>query len=216
MKRKLPVYSILVDESGTLPDPNDKCIIIAGIGIKGEKDAENIITRAMKTLRRRKRRIRELKFYYAGERTRRQVLSSIVGSGFEIFVLVVDKKGRRVADTPENYSLLVAELAKEISLWKKAELRIIIDRHFHRVVDEQSFNACLEKNLGGVSYTIDHVNSKEHGVVNLADFVAGASLAKYNKNVEQFYDIFRENIIFEKIINWPELKRKSLGESKIS
>ena len=144
------------------------------------------------------------------------MLSAISGADFAVFLLIVDKKGRKIPDTPENYSVLAGELIKEIHIWQNRGLMIFIDKHFHRILDENSFNAHLQKSLTGIPYTIEHVNSQEEIAVNLADFVAGASLAKYNKNTEQFYGMIKESIIFEKIINWPELKRKSLHESKIS
>jgi hypothetical protein len=53
-----------------------------------------------------------------------------------------------------------------------------------------------------------HILIDESGT--LPDFVAGAVLAKYNKNNPQFYDVIKDHILLEKIVNWPELKRKSL------
>jgi len=57
---------IFIDESGTLPDPKDKFIVISGVGVKRIKEAKNLINRIMTSLRQRKIRIKELKFYYAG------------------------------------------------------------------------------------------------------------------------------------------------------
>jgi len=208
--RKL--YYILIDESGTLPDPKDKFIVIAGVGVKRIKEAENLVSRTLKSLRRRKVKVRELKFYSAGERTKRQVLSGIVSAGFEIFIVAIDKKGRKISDTPSNFALLVNELINEIHLWQKErKFKIIIDRHFHKKIDERNFNSFLKSKVKqNPIFEIQHVNSQENFIVNLADFVAGSVLAKYNKNNFQFYDIIKESILIEKIVNWPELKRKSL------
>ena len=79
---------IFIDESGTLPDPKDKFIVISGVGVKKIKEAKNLINRIMASLCQRKIRIKELKFYYAGQQTKRQFLSSIVSVDFEIFVLI--------------------------------------------------------------------------------------------------------------------------------
>ena len=70
LKRKKQ-YFILIDESGTLPDIKDRFIIIAGIGLEEIKEGENLISQTLKSLRQRKNRIKEVKFYYAGERTKR-------------------------------------------------------------------------------------------------------------------------------------------------
>lgn len=83
---------VFIDESGTLPDPKDKFIVISGVGVKKIKEARNLISRVLDSLRQRKIRIKEVKFYYAGEQTKRQFLSGLVSSGFEIFALIVEKK----------------------------------------------------------------------------------------------------------------------------
>lgn len=207
-------YYLLIDESGTLPDSKDKYIVIAGVGLENIKEAKNLLSRILESLRQRKIKIKEVKFYYAGERTKRQFLSGIILAGFEIFALVVDKKGRKITDTPENFALLVSELIKEINLWQpEKNLKIIIDRHFHKRSDERNFNKFFQKNLKeDIDYSIQHIDSQQNSIINMADFVAGAILAKYNKNNFQFYNIVKEHILLEKIINWPELKRKSLGK----
>ena len=212
MDKVKPSYYILVDESGTLPDPKDQFIVIAGIRLRKIKEARNLISRILKSLRQRKIRIKEVKFYYAGEQTKRQILSGIISAGFEIFVVIVDKKRRKISDTPENFALLVGELISEIDLWQpKRNLKILIDKHFHRKADEKDFNKFLQENIKkALSYSIQHIDSQQDFIINLADFVAGAILAKYNKNNVQFYNIIKESILLEKIVNWPELKRRSL------
>ena len=210
-------YFVFVDESGTLPDVKDKFIVIAGVGAEKAKDAKDLISRILKSLRQRKIKIKEVKFYYSGERTKIQILSGIISCGFDIFIIAIDKKNRKISDTPENFALLISELINEINLWKpRRNLKIIIDRHFHRKNDEKSFNNFLqEKVKKNVNYNIQHTNSQQNIIVNLADFATGANLAKYNKNKFQFYDIIKENILFEKIVNWPALKRKNLKYKKI-
>jgi len=207
------LYYVLIDESGTLPDPKDKFIVIAGVGIRRIKEAENLVSRTLKSLRQRKIKIKELKFYSAGEKTKRQILSGIVSVGLEIFVVAVDKKGRKIPDTPNNFAILVAELINEINLWQKErKFKIIIDRHFHKKSDERNFNNVLKDSVKqSLIFSIQHINSQENFVVNLADFVAGAVLAKYNRNDYRFYDIIKESILTEKILNWPELKRKNMA-----
>ena len=89
-------YYVFIDESGTLPDVKDKFIIVAGVGAEKIKDSKDLISRILKSLRQRKIKIKELKFYYSGDRTKVQILSGMVSCGFEIFILAVDKKGRKI------------------------------------------------------------------------------------------------------------------------
>jgi hypothetical protein len=107
------------------------------------------MSRILSSLKQRKIKLKEIKFYYAGQKTKKQFLSGIASANFEIFALIVNKKGRKIADTLENFAILIIDLINEIDLW-------------------------------------------------------------YNKKEQEFYDLIKENIIVEKIISWPELKRKSI------
>jgi len=210
------MLTVFIDESGTLPDPKDRFIVLCGVGIKKIKEAENIISRTLTSLRRRKTKVQEIKFYSTGQKTKRQFLSGIVLANFEIFALVVDKKGRKIADTPENFALLVADLVNEINLWYKVEkVNLIVDKHFHRKIDQTRFNQVLNVRINkSLKYQIRHVDSRQNTLVNIADMSAGAILWKYSGKDLEFYNLIKENIIIEKIISWPEIKRKSINQNK--
>lgn len=55
---------------------------------------------------------------------------------------------------------------------------------------------------------INHVDSKKDKNVNIADMIAGAVLAKETGKNKHFYEIFKNRIINESKLNWPEVKRK--------
>lgn len=206
------MLTIFIDESGTLPDPKDKFIVICAVGVKKIKETENIFSKILNSLRQRKIRVKEIKFYYAGQSTKRQLLAGIISANFEIFALIVDKKDRKIADAPENFALLVADLVNEINLWYRAErINLIIDRHFQRKVDQDKFNRFLKIKVNkGLEYQIKHIDSQQNFLVNIADMAAGAILWKYSGKDLQFYNLIKENVVVEKIVNWPEIKRKSL------
>ena len=205
---------LFVDESGTLPDIKDKYVVISGVGVKKIKEAENLISRILSSLRKRKIKIKEVKFYYAGEQTKRQFLSGIVSSNLEIFALIIDKKERKIADTPENFAILISDLINEAYLWyKKEKISVVIDKHFHRKTDQDRFNNFIRKQIAvNLKYVIKHVDSQQNFLVNIADMTAGAILWKYNRKNDQFYQIIKDNIAAEKLVNWPELKRKTMAK----
>jgi len=212
------MINVFIDESGTLPDPKDKFVVICGVSVRQIKEAENIFSRILISLKTSKTKLREIKFYYAGEKTKRRFLSGLVSANFDIFVLAVNKKGRKIIDSPENYGILIADIINEMGLWYKSkEMSFVLDRHFYRKVDQDEFDDILKKEIENkLSYKIDHVDSRENYLVNIADMAAGAVLNKYNKNNAEFYNIIKDNIIIEKIINWQEIKRKSLRQKKIT
>lgn len=210
--------NIFIDESGTLPDPKDKYIVICGVGAKQIKEVRNIISRTMSSIRQGKTRLTELKFYYSGQNTKRQFLSGLISANFDIFALVIDKKGRKIADTPENFCLLVADLINEVHLWYKSyKLKLIIDKHFHKRSDQNKFDNLLKQYTSDVvTFQIVHVDSQKNTTVNTADMAAGAVLWKYSGKDSQYYQIIKDNIVVEKIVNWPELKRNSLINKKLT
>ncbi len=209
---------MLIDESGTLPDPDDKFVVVAGVTVRKIKEGHNLISRTLESLRRDNDKIREIKFYYSGKRTRRRMLSAIASADIGIFMLIVDKKDRKIADSPENFALLVAELINEIFLWgAEKNFKVLIDKHFHKKSDEQQFDNRLKRLIKEtVDYDLRHIDSQKEQIINLADFIAGASLTKHNRDNPYFYNFIKESILLEKIVNWPELKKKSIEKQKIS
>ena len=67
----------------------------------------------------RKVNIKEIKFYHAGQNTKRQFLSGIASVNFKIFAIIIDKKNRKIIDSPENFSMLVRDLISDMIKWYK-------------------------------------------------------------------------------------------------
>ena len=63
-----------------------------------------------------------------------------------------------------------------------------------------------------MEYSIRHVDSQQNHLVNIADMVAGAVFQKYIGKNLQFYNLIKDNIIIEKLINWPQTKKRSLNK----
>ena len=122
-------------------------------------------------------------------------------------------KKRKIADLPENYGLLVVDMINEINLWYESEkINTILDKHFYRKIDQDKFDDFLKSNMANkLDYAVEHVDSKNNYLVNIADMAAGAVLRKYNKKDLEFYNIIKDNIMVEKIISWPEIKKIHLN-----
>src|SRR3989339_794632 len=160
----------------------------------------------------RKVNIKEIKFYHAGQNTKRQFLSGIASVNFKIFAIIIDKKNRKITDNPENFSMLVRDLISDIIKWyKNGNIDFIIDRHFHRKIDQSEFNRLVTMEIKeNLKYSIKDVDSQKNFLVNTADMAAGAILWKYRGKDTQFYDLIKENIVIEKVVSWPEIKRKNI------
>lgn len=202
--------TLFVDESGTLPDPKDKVIVVAAVGTYLPKEIEAII----KTVRKKgrfKKPVGEIKFYNVGERTKNLFFKKIAAKDFDIFILIIDKMGRMIADTPKHFAVLSGLLLKEVFSFYPTIEHIVFDRHFHQDKDIEEFNHTLNDFLNQELPKIEHVDSQKNKKVNIADMVAGAVLAKETGKNSCLYEIFKKRIISETKLNWPEAKRKLLG-----
>lgn len=202
---------LFVDESGTLPDPKDKIIVVAAVGVYSPRKIDEIL----KTVRKRgrfKRPTGEIKFYTAGEKSKILFFEKIVEENFDIFVLIVDKIGRKIEDTPENFAVICGLLLQNVFAFYPNVREIVFDRHFHKDKDIEKFNKTLNDFLKKKLPKIDHVDSQKNKAVNVADMVAGAILAKETGKDSRFYKIFKGRIVTEARVNWPETKRRLFGK----
>lgn len=198
---------IFIDESGTLPDPKDRVIVVAAVGTENLSELD-LIFKSVKKRRRLSEKPLELKFYQAGIKTKTLFFSKLSQQPISIFLLVVDKAGRKIPDSPENFAVLCGLLLSEIIHFYPNIQSINFDRHFHKAQDEELFNKTLLNFLDNRRLQIEHVDSKENYHVNVADMVAGATLAMMSGKDNSFYEMIKDKIVSEIKINWPEAKRR--------
>ncbi len=199
---------IFIDESGTLPDKADKHIVVAALVSYNPEELKNILPKFRKKIptkgsRRREKILRELKFHYVGDITRRKVLKEIISKNIKIYALVVDKIGRKITDKPENYGKLIKTL---VDYFKEREdiKEIYIDKHFAAKETTNKLQSILEGNIKG-DFKFSQIDSMEDSRIDLADFVAGAIFRKYRVSDPKFYDIIVPKIVKEEVRKWNEL-----------
>lgn len=200
---------IFIDESGTLPDVKDKYIVITALVSYNPIELKNILPKfrrkiPTKGLRKKERVLRELKFHYVGDITRRKVLEEIVDKNIDIYALVIDKMGRKIADTPQNYGKIIKTLITYLTKRKDIIKEIYIDKHFGDKETTNKFQALLKENLGRRIKLIQ-IDSIHDSRIDLVDFVAGAIFRKYRVSDTNFYNIISSKIIMERLKKWNEL-----------
>lgn len=201
--------SILIDESGTLPDPKDKVIIMAAVGVGAREVLLSVLKKVRKSIQSNKKEksISEIKFYKAGEHTKAVYLKELSLTDVDIFALIVEKNDKSIEDTPENFALLAYILLKECLVFYqgiKIE-EVIFDKHFQQKEDLLKFNETLLKLLKE-PLVLKHLDSVDNPEINSADMVAGSLLWKYTGKNEKFYNLIKDKIISEQILNWKEAK----------
>lgn len=203
---------ILVDESGRLYDPSDRLLVFTGVVASNLIGLDRIIPQVRKTIprkgkRKKEKTLAEIKFYSAGDKTRLKALELISKCPLKVFVLVIDKEGRKITDNPQNYSLLVSSLLTP-AFKKHPDIKhVIIDRHFTYVTQRERFNQLLLRHLGKEVF-VEHLDSQQNTIVSLPDFIAGAIRIAYTKGDVRFKEIIDSLIVWEKKITWRKLKKQ--------
>lgn len=198
----------IIDESGRLYDPNDRFLVFAAVIVNSLVNLDKIIPAVRKTLA-KKKNLAEIKFSTTGEKTKVKVLGEIKRRRLKLFVLVIDKEGRKIHDIPENYSLLVSTLLKKILRKYSTVSHIIIDRHFTWVTQREKFNDLIQKELKK-SLFIEHLDSQQNTIVSLPDFVAGATRIRHTKDEPKYAEIIAKQIEGRIVTTWRQLKRKKV------
>ncbi len=205
------------DESGTLVDPRDPTVAAALVVTAQPELLRLIIPRAWRKYTQRKGKrhpIDEFKFHEVEQIDRRRVLSALSRTQAELVVLIVEKGEQQIPDTPGNYGLLWAEVIEMCqSYYPQSEMIITLDRHFSKVVHQQTVSAMLVEWLALMPKP-NYADSQTSPLVQLADFVAGAFHRKYTSNDSTLADLVAIQVVEQRILRWRDLKRKWLLRQK--
>ncbi len=196
--------TIFIDESGTLPDPKDPVVIVAAIGTEAPQKIAKITQKIRK--RQTLKNVSEIKFYRAGEKTKIKFLKLLIENKPEIFVLITEKEGKSIPDTPENFAVLCWQLIEEcLPYYNQKLLEVVFDRHFYRKIDQSRFDQILCQ-LTPRALIINHLDSQKNPAINSADMVAGSVLWEKTGKDGQFYRLIKPKITVEKTVKWKAIK----------
>ena len=205
---------IYIDESGTLPDPKDKVVVLAAVACTNKTALLKLLQKTKKLPR--VNRSEEIKFYSAGNKTRYFYLNNLAKEDVSIFTLKINKGSQKIEDSPENYAVLSWLLLLDIGAYfKSSRLDVIFDKHFGKAVDETTFFKILRQLLDSKNKTTSADSKKEPGIT-AADMVAGACLYSQVGKDRQYYELIKRKVISEKSVNWKEAKKRFLQAIKNS
>lgn len=196
-----------IDESGNLPDPGDRYVAFAAIVTSNPRRLRRVVKQLShkgKKVRLRRQSGHEIKWWNAFDSTRKKVLDLLAGQDAHIFWLVVDKEGQGVPDTPENYGLMFCELMQECLAYYP-DLEMLADVHFNTRAQRDAFDRFVLSRLG--LSKLAHVDSQQDGIIQLADFVAGAVRCQFEGRSE-FVDLIERRIVAGKVVKWRQLAKK--------
>jgi hypothetical protein len=191
-----------LDESGALPD-GPGYFVVAILLTHYPRSLQKIIRTArekMKSSQPGHRQTQELKFHNASDPTKRRILAGLCNREVEIYLLALEL-GSGVPDTPENYAEAVWRILEDC-LERYPDLDLTVDLHFTAPAKRQTFDRRIVARAGR-SIAITHKDSQQDTILQLADFVAGATYQKYARGNAVYWESLASCIATEKVIKWP-------------
>ncbi len=207
-----------LDESPSLSDDTFFfCVDIVSTSEKINKNLQKILKNARhKIVKKKLKQLSELKFYNSDEKTKMYILSQIAKCDVEIVVLILDKDRRKIIDTPENYGIVVGVAIVEF-LKLHSSLSLTIDKKFTNLNQQNDFLQNCQNVINKLSpkgknvFFNPPIDSRKESNVQLADFVAGAFNAKYNKQEARYWEVIKNIIKIEKVVKWTEIKKRIMN-----
>lgn len=207
----MPKIYAYVDEAANLADEN-RFFIVGVVSTRSKKELRHILKRARKVvLGKGRRQVPEIKFSRVARRVAEYVIKRLARKDVAIYVWIVDKEGRRVKDTPQNYGLVLAHALKygfNLAGWDK----VWVDEKYSKERDRHRLEQTLRKVLGDDTVEQGRViftkSEKEPGL-GLADFVAGSFYTAYNQEDSKLMKLLQPKIVMEEKIKWKEVKQKT-------
>lgn len=193
-----------IDESGTLPDPNDKFIVLSAVVTKNSNLLLNKIREIKNKSKRGKRFNGELKYYTASDRLKGLFFKTIKTIDITMFILVISKQGLSIKDNPLNFSILSSLLVSSVNKRIPKCRHFIFDKHFSNKNDLKEFNSNLLSTHGQI--VIEHVESYKNIAVNFADMIAGCTLANFTKKDTRYFKTIEEKITELTMKSWKDVK----------
>lgn len=215
------VYYGFLDESPALTD-RDQFFLI-GLFTTQQAELRKLlrITRRVRERKLEKKldRVPELKFNRSSGTVRRYLLNQLAKEAVQIVIYAVDTQGRLVEDTPENYGIVVGNAVATYLHEIGGVLNLKLDQKYTAPTDRSRMDDTVlrvlsYKQVGGAVSVIDHVESYQNGLVQLADFVAGAAHRKYNLGDQSYLRIVGNKIVLEEVNKWVDIKAEFVEQQK--
>lgn len=224
----MPYVSIFVDESGNLgfTQNSPKTFVISYVIVINTLPAviETKVKRLLKhinTKQKPKSKIGEFKFSKDSHETKQRFLNLVRTFNIKTGVVVIDKnsvKESLKSDLPYLYNYLavnyvITNVVSNHLVKTDPYNKVIytIDRSLSKK-SQRGFNNYCEEKINylknqrsrdmQVTAKIDHANSVLSPALQIADYLAGASYAKFEYNNPQYYDMIKNLLTYKDKWDW--------------
>ncbi|MBI4670631.1 MAG: DUF3800 domain-containing protein [Chloroflexi bacterium] len=202
-------YFVYVDESGNLLDRSGRFFVVAAVGTGNPRELSGVVKKVRAWLKQRGKQFQnviELRFFSAGRETRIKFFELLAQvSDAQLYLLIIAKDRLPLGSAPEIFAQAALPLFTRIlSDFPHAEF--VLDKQFTNPTQRAKVNRELEARVGR-KLKIEHGESQTDVCLQIADFVAGAGMAKYQNEEEEYLELVAQKIYFEQMMNWSEIEK---------
>ena len=189
---------VYIDESGDLgtKKTSSKYFIIAAIKVEDSKKLEKIIKKTRRLSRKKMITSNEIKGGNLPYDLKIKILKKLNNIGYEVFIIVFDKKNRYKIgyghDNKETYDILASKLAKLINIDKPTF--IFIDKSKNKLEEINNFNELFLNNLNNIQkqpIKIEHVDSMHYKGLQMADLISWSTFQNFENENPEFLDMIK-------------------------
>lgn len=218
-KNTLYIYE---DESGSLADPGSEPVVVALVTTLDPMSLRFLVKEVHRRSLARKgklykeRGLKEFKYATAGEKDKEEICHLLREKEVDIFVLAIKTDGKKVADSPENYGIVLLEIFEALFRHYKDmnfDFQLALDRHYTNKRQIERLNEVIVTGLG-IDIQPIHAESKSNPFIALADFVAGVFREECVYHAIGLSSILSKKVMFREEIFWRDIKRKWVEKLK--
>lgn len=189
---------VYIDESGDLgtKKTSSKYFIIAAIKVEDSKKLEKIIKKTRRLSRKKMITSNEIKGGNLPYDLKIKILKKLNNIGYEVFIIVFDKKNRYKIgyehDNKETYDILASKLAKLINIDKPTF--IFIDKSKNKLEEINNFNELFLNNLNNIQkqpIKIEHADSMHYKGLQMADLISWSTFQNFENENPEFLDMIK-------------------------
>lgn len=194
----LKMSFVYIDESGDLgtKKTSSKYFIIAAIKVEDSKKLEKIIKKTRRLSRKKMITSNEIKGGNLPYDLKIKILKKLNNIGYEVFIIVFDKKNRYKIgyehDNKETYDILASKLAKLINIDKPTF--IFIDKSKNKLEEINNFNELFLNNLNNIQkqpIKIEHADSMHYKGLQMADLISWSTFQNFENENPEFLDMIK-------------------------
>ena len=194
----LKMSFVYIDESGDLGTKRNssKYFIIAAIKVEDSKKLEKIIKKTRRLSRKKMITSTEIKGGNLPYDLKIKILKKLNNIGYEVFIIVFDKKNRYKIgyehDNKETYDILASKLAKLINIDKPTF--IFIDKSKNKLEEINNFNELFLNNLNNIQkqpIKIEHADSMHYKGLQMADLISWSTFQNFENENPEFLDMIK-------------------------